>query len=337
MILGFCLVALYSSFSNYEEMASMAALVADVGIRSKFETLMLIIDFVLVICYIESLKSYSDIRRFLRYFFALLVVYSLMASADAILNPVDEEEGGNGGAYMLGNKFSIVYTNFYLIILYIVSHNPLNNRHRRVLLFLYVYNFLMSYLVHCSTMIVGLLASVTILYLYKKKIGEILLNPFIAFVTVICIDLGIIFFFDIILDIQWVQYIIEDVLHEDLTLTSRTFIYEKVLETIDESPWFGHGLGTVGVYVGSMIRCYNAQNGLLNLFLETGVIGIIFYLLIIVFMLKSMSKNNGKAYVVFLYTMFVISAVEIPFNLKFLIFALVVTLCPWDTPKRNLA
>lgn len=337
MLFGFCLVSLYSSFVNYEEMASFPTLSTEISVRSKFGTVMLILDFLLVICYIESIKNHSEIRKFAHYFFVLLAIYAVVASIDAVLNPVDDEESGLGGVYLLGNKFSIVYTNFYIIVLYVFFNSSLNRRHWLTLFILYFYNFFISYMVYCSTMIVGLLASVIVLYLYKKKIGALLLNPFFAFVTVIVIDLGIVIFYNIVLDIPFVQYIIEDVLHEDLTLTSRIFIYQKVSETINEAPWFGHGLGTVGVYVNSMIDCSNAQNGLLNLFLETGVIGSVLYLLVIAFMCKSVEKDNGKAYILFLYTMFAISAIEVPFNLKFLIFAMIVRLYPWYTKSTTLA
>ena len=50
--------------------------------------------------------------------------------------------------------------------------------------------------------------------------------------------------YETILAIPSVQYLIVDILNEDLTLTGRTYIYTRMLDLMDTQPWFGYGNGT---------------------------------------------------------------------------------------------
>lgn len=82
--------------------------------------------------------------------------------------------------------------------------------------------------------------------------------------------------YEVVLDISFVQYLIEDILHEDLTLTGRTVIYAKMLDLIEEQPWFGYGNGTASFFTWYYMSMPNTQNGLLNDYIDWGMVGVSF-------------------------------------------------------------
>jgi O-antigen ligase len=74
------------------------------------------------------------------------------------------------------------------------------------------------------------------------------------------------------------------------TLSARTLIWEHVLNKSTESPITGHGYGVSRLTMGSVPKAsfqpYHCHNALLEVFFNTGIIGLIPFLLILVYDLK---------------------------------------------------
>lgn len=74
------------------------------------------------------------------------------------------------------------------------------------------------------------------------------------------------------------------------TLSARTLIWEHVLNKSTESPITGHGYGVSRLTMGSIpdarFQPYHCHNALLEVFFNTGIIGLIPFLLILVYDLK---------------------------------------------------
>lgn len=122
------------------------------------------------------------------------------------------------------------------------------------------------------------------------------------------------------MDISFVQYLIEDILHEDLTLTGRTVIYAKMLDLIEEQPWFGYGNGTASFFTWYYMSMPNTQNGLLNDYIDWGMVGVSFFVFLFYFVVKYIGCNisHKNPFLCLLYTYIVLSSIEITLGLSFL-------------------
>ena len=107
-----------------------------------------------------------------------------------------------------------------------------------------------------------------------------------------------------------------------MSLTGRIQIYTDIQEAFTESPWIGLGYGNAIVVAKYYTDAYNTQNGLVELFIQTGVIGVVTFLFLVYTASKALDKNNIIKYVLvaFIYAIIGISTVEIPFKHNFIFF-----------------
>lgn len=121
------------------------------------------------------------------------------------------------------------------------------------------------------------------------------------------------------------KYIIVDVLGEDMTLTGRLRIYAGVVSSLEHIPLFGYGMGNSHLITMMNEIGSNAQNGLFNLIIEIGIVGVIVYMSILIIMIKKQDASIlSYPILCFIYVMIVLSSVEITFSTTFL--ALVILL-----------
>ena len=90
------------------------------------------------------------------------------------------------------------------------------------------------------------------------------------------------------------EFLIVDVLHRNLTLTDRVFIWDCVIEYIKHKPLFGYG------YEYKSIRLlktnpisYHAHNQILEIIYQTGFLGLICISLIVYESIKSLNKYKS--------------------------------------------
>ncbi len=124
----------------------------------------------------------------------------------------------------------------------------------------------------------------------------------------------------------YVQYFIRDVLGKPSTLSGRSQIWAIIFGFIRKKLFLGYG------YYNGMIEAHlgygNPQNGVLKIILDTGVIGLLFYGILVFVALQPL---NGKNFVfnfpiiAFLYAMIVASLIEINIThmIVFMAFAIV--------------
>ena len=106
------------------------------------------------------------------------------------------------------------------------------------------------------------------------------------------------------------KYIIVDVLGEDMTLTGRLGIYAGVASLLEHIPLFGYGTGNSHLITMMNEIGPNAQNGLFNLIIEIGIVGVIVYMSILIIMIKKQSSSIlSYPILCFIYVMIVLSSV----------------------------
>lgn len=115
-----------------------------------------------------------------------------------------------------------------------------------------------------------------------------------------------------------VQYIVVDVLGEDLTLTGRLSMYEKLGDVLTECPLYGFGIGNAPLTTFMYGVGENAQNGLFNMFIESGFIGTTAYLIAAILLIKHTEGNHFYFPIIaFIYMMLLLSTIEVTFTTYF--------------------
>ena len=155
-----------------------------------------------------------------------------------------------------------------------------------------------------------------ILVVMPKEFLKSINNP-ILLVVIIVTSMVTVFFISFILKQPFIQNLIVNILHEDLSLTGRIELYKLLSPLLLKSGAWGGGFGS---YVAAQLGYhgwYNAQNGLAEVILTYGYGGTIgFLLLCYVSSLKS--KGYYKALNAGIFTFILIAIVEVPFDARFI-------------------
>ena len=136
--------------------------------------------------------------------------------------------------------------------------------------------------------IVGSLLVIYVLLLKKIKI-KLNINKLMSIYTIIYTQV-------VIFRIQETVFrgFIENTLQKNVTLTGRTLIWDFIMKIIPNSLIFGYGRNDI-ISQNAIIRdVTEAHNGLLEILLCTGIIGLFVFILILLNAFRALNKSNSK-------------------------------------------
>lgn len=136
--------------------------------------------------------------------------------------------------------------------------------------------------------IVGSLLVIYVLLLKKIKI-KLNINKLMSIYTIIYTQV-------VIFRIQETVFrgFIENTLQKNVTLTGRTLIWDFIMKIIPNSLIFWYGRNDI-IAQNAIIRdVTEAHNGLLEILLCTGIIGLFVFILILLNVFKALNKSNSK-------------------------------------------
>lgn len=136
--------------------------------------------------------------------------------------------------------------------------------------------------------IVGSLLVIYVLLLKKIKI-KLNINKLMSIYTIIYTQV-------VIFRIQETVFrgFIENTLQKNVTLTGRTLIWDFIMKIIPNSLIFGYGRNDI-IAQNAIIRdVTEAHNGLLEILLCTGIIGLFVFILILLNAFRALNKSNSK-------------------------------------------
>lgn len=244
---------------------------------------------------------------------AFLVCVDIHAMQVQVIN--DSIDG-----YMVGTKFEVCYLNLYFCALYYMLHPKMTPLERNKLIFFIAILIIVSLHTECTTTLLGAAVFIFMVFFVKGKFKKIFARPLTFFIALIICDILFFFFTPWFLSFDFVQDFIVNVLHEDPTLTGRLEIYVNIQEAFNDSPWIGNGVGNSGVVSRMYTEVFDAQNGLVDLFIQVGITGCVAFLSILFLLVRQIRDRYQMVYptIALLYTMLVISMVEIPFSHTFI-------------------
>ncbi len=311
LTLCYCLWMIYSTFNNQtgsdaamymEQLKNKDLNVLEVKVVFwKAMTLFTVVLFIETVCILQMVQAFLKIAFYVLFIYVIYLDLFMFTGHDRD---------------MYGGKFIISYVHLYLVVIYYRLHPMLQNKSLYIYYALLVGTVYICLYMRCSTMMVALIPFflLTIWKPLKKRKSRLYSLSFFLITLVIC-D-GILFLFSSwLLSFKFVQTFIVDVLHEDLTLTGRLGIYGTIGEVFGDSPWYGMGIGNYLGVTMILTGCANAQNGIINLFLEVGVIGCALFICWLSQLIKKARLYNvSYPIIAFIYAELVISMVEIPFS-----------------------
>lgn len=277
------------------------------------------IGLVMSVLFIEALVWESKLEYFLKTLLVCIGIFLVFVDIDAMQHVVviNDEIGG----YLIGNKFGVCYLNLYFCTFYYMLHPKLEGLSKWLLLLFVAILIMVSIHTQCSTTVMAAATFLVLIFLVHGRGKKLLSKPFSFFLALVICDVAFFFFSTWFLQYDFVQDFIVNVLHEDMTLTGRLEIYLNIQDAFENSPWIGYGVGNSNIISRLYTGAYDAQNGLVDLFIQVGFIGCALYLLVLYELFQQIQDKYEYVFpiIVFAYTVLVISMVEIPFNHLFLL------------------
>ena len=270
--------------------------------------------------YIQKIANTIHIRTLLITIFILLLIVLVPSYIEVFTTPIGDVDLVE---YSVGNKFTIGYYHLYLCTIYYLLFPCLDSTKQKLgLLFLIASMAILSNVSQCSTMIMAAFVFLFFSFLIPDTWRNNLASAKVILISVLVFGIGFFFLASGILQYDFIQYFIKDVLGEDITLTGRLQIFEDIQEAFTDSPWVGLGYGNSIVISRYYTDAYDSQNGLIELFIQVGVVGVAAFLSLLYNASKTFEKNAivKCSFVAFMYAMIAIATIEIPYKFNFIFF-----------------
>lgn len=278
-----------------------------IALQSPYTSILEFIKVVCVVFVMQYIKETNKVNVFLKYFLIILGIYLFVANIEALGGKVNGMD-----ICILGDKFVLSYTNLFWISIF-CYYRYVTTYHFNLVQYqtLLVLSFLMSGIIGCATGVIVATSMLILSILDISFISKIMVSPLNLIVAILVCDLGFYFTYETILKNDFVKYVIVDLLDEDLTLTSRTVIWDRLDTILDLEPLWGFGPGNETSVVQNLINLTNAQNGILHDYLGVGIIGVASYLILLYAILKTVHLRRPNTIIYFFFGLVVASVVEV--------------------------
>jgi O-antigen ligase len=251
-----------------------------------------------------------------------IIVYMIILDVFAILT-LGKGLGGSGlggeieeSVYLLGNKFVVSY--LHMVVLAFINQvegKTFSNRKklRRVILFL-LYSLFICKLIDTTTGMVGCLvvAMILIISIYCPRVIRLMWDPRVVLIFFFGIN-AIFLLTDYVLGNSSLTSFFLARSHTNTILSGRVIMYKISMEAIAKNPIWGYGLNCEVVL--EKLSYGNAQNGLLKMLLDQGVVGTVLFAFVLFSTFsnakKSKDPKNTVGSIAFIYAMLFCSLVEI--------------------------
>lgn len=260
----------------------------------------------------------NDVESLLKIVFKTFLVY--IVATDILMMIINYNFSNPAEEYLIGNKFIVSYLHCFEACIYFYLTQKENEKSKKrthrfrgeIQSFMFTaYSVLICYRVTCSTgMVICILLGV--LMLIPNKFKNILSDGKPIILSALIFNVLILGSYGLFTN-PFVASFISDVMGKSTTWIGRLRIYEVVMNIIVKSPMIGYGYFN-NVVSDAVSFNGNAQNGILKILVDSGVIGLIGYAGSIYIGLKNNKEHNDRQLwplYAFIYTMIAASLVEI--------------------------
>lgn len=312
LVVTLCCAYLSSSYFNYQ-----TKIVGDISATSS-QSLGVLFALRFICLYI--LTKYIAIRKnaylFLKYIYYIIVGYIILTDLALVfnfkLNPAEDY-------YLIGGKFNVSYLHIYGLLLYMLLYKDIY-KSRKFSFILIMFSLLVvcvSLFVECTTSIT-LLVIILFMYVTKRRFFHYWRKASFALLILFLSSTFFFIFTNFVLSQDVADFLIS--IGKDPTFTGRTDLYEMILPLIPLCPFWGFGCGSAHAVVETLTGFPNTQNGLLEIYFENGILGVLATICIIYIVISDLKKNKYTAYplLIGVYAFIIISSIEITLGQTFL-------------------
>lgn len=245
------------------------------------------------LCLMINYAMKDNPKYFLKSFGLLLKILLIINFITIILYP--------NGMYVsdtdfLGNWF-LGYRNVHILFIFpaiiidvINSFISKNKMELKNILFI-VFCIVSLIMAGSATSSFGVICLLIVIILLNNDKSKIKVNSSLLLIIYICLFLSIVIF-----RLQNLfEFLIVDVLHRDLTLTDRVFIWDCVIEYIKYKPLFGYGYEYKSMrLLKTTPISYHAHNQILEIIYQSGFLGLLCISLIVYEGIKTLDKYKDE-------------------------------------------
>lgn len=331
----FCVMLVISMFVNRD------AAFGESPLRNTFRLLLYLVElFLLMIVLAETGRGKAAISFLFWYVAAITLINDVLMFSGFIRFGTGRFE-----TYLVGSKFSVSYLHMYLLTLWAIRSKWQSRKHRLskwMVLLAAAYIVGMAVRVDCMTGIIGCAALVILFGMVDSKRRSRLLrftSPMILMLTLVA-SVVFVLLVDMILELPFVQFIIEDVLGRDLTLTGRTNIYNVYFKTMEGRMLWGVGFGGANEASVSLFGYENVQNALLQWVLQVGIpatvglAAVMYQAFRQIHRKKLHNMNMILPLVALIYMYVILGTVETTFNMAFIMWIALIFMLANEKQKQ---
>lgn len=230
-----------------------------------------------------AMRNITEFIKGVYYLFATVVFMNFLT---LLIGGIATSPDGLSINYLLGGKNSIAMTALPTIPLIYLYSYMFHNKLKVIPLLLVLICTISLYLSESGTGIVVSFLAILFVILPKQY--------FPSFPTYFWMYI-VVFFAIVVFRLQELLFgdFITDVLHKDMTFTGRTYIWDLVLHLIQDSWLIGYGRGNqiISHYFGDLNETHN---GFLEIMMYSGVLGILFFLIILIVVGYKLNSNKNN-------------------------------------------
>lgn len=214
--------------------------------------------------------------------------------------------------YLIGNKFAVSYLHCFIIALLFWGYNERKQLIFRIArMIFWLFSIIICMRVTCTTGILICMFMGAMTYLsIPLKIKEMISFPKVV-IGITAVMNVLVLGSSSLLTNPYIASFISDVLGKSYTWIGRLHIYAMIFDVIKVHPWIGYGY--FSNIIEEILGFGNAQNGVLKIIVDSGIIGLIGYTLLVNNSLKKRENISTKRWsmIVFIYCMIIASIAEI--------------------------
>lgn len=278
---------------------------------------------ILAIFYVIQYMSLHQNEKIFETLYGCFVIFGILNIGTVIFVPNGIfNQGWQGAMYWFGGKFTTFYMYYTCLCIYL-----LRKKSDKFISYIIPFGIGIGLCIRieCATGIACLLFT-AVGFLIKRVLVKI--RPWMLVAGVLGITLLMVLT-NVIFKNNIVQQFVTNVLNRSSLLTGRVDIYQNFLQIIEGNIWFGAGYSNTVVSDNTVKGYLNAQNGLLDIVTQTGVIGLLIFIAMIYKFWKIgytyFNLVENKIVIIFVLGFFFCSFAEVSFNYYFfLLFVLLI-------------
>lgn len=268
-----------------------------------------------------TISSFIKKRGIKELVFCLIkILLSIIAVTDVPMLFLNYDFSNPSTSYLIGNKFAVSYLHCFVAALIFLLGDEKNKTLKyskkrfgdKIDQFIFlVFSIIICIRVNCTTgVLICLLMGVMIYFPFPMKTKIFISNPIFMILLTFIINILIFGSFSLLTN-PYVANFVSKTLGKSGTWIGRIHIYAIIMDVIKVHPWIGYGY--FSNIIDDIIGFGNAQNGVLKIIIDSGIIGLSGYILLVRNSLKNYALSSRKLWplIVFVYCMILASIAEI--------------------------